>query len=72
VQCSIAIDHTDILNVLRDNYRVSDAVNDSESTTMIRLHELHIKTHNARQQQYAVRQRRVVNQHNTGTLVVTH
>jgi hypothetical protein len=32
---------------------VSKAANDSESTTMIRMNELHVKTGRARQQQYS-------------------
>jgi hypothetical protein len=38
------------------------------STTMNRLHELHIRAGSAGQQQYAGRQTRIVNQHNTGTI----
>jgi hypothetical protein len=68
VQGGIEMDCTDIPNVLRDNWKVSDAANDSESITMIRLHELHIKTGTDRHQQYAERQRRIVNQHNTVTI----
>jgi hypothetical protein len=67
-QGGIAMDRTDTLNVLRDNYRISEAANDSESTTMIRLNELHVKAGSARWQQYAGKQRRVVSQHNTGTV----
>jgi hypothetical protein len=63
VQSGIAMDRTDIPNVLMVNYRVSDAANDSESTTMIRLNELHVKADSAIQQQYAGKQRRIVNQH---------
>jgi lipopolysaccharide biosynthesis regulator YciM len=63
------MDRSDIRNVLRDNLRKSDAVKDAESTTMNRLHELHIRGRgSARQQQYAGRQRRIVYQHNTGTV----
>jgi hypothetical protein len=36
-QGGTAMDRTDILNVPRDNYRVSKAENNSEFTTMIRL-----------------------------------
>jgi hypothetical protein len=46
------MDRTDIFNVLRDNYRIFEAAKDCESATMIRLHELHVKTGSARQQQY--------------------
>jgi hypothetical protein len=60
---------TDTLNVPNDNYRISEAANDSESTTMIRLNALHVKAGSARQQQYAGKQRRIVNQHNTGTFI---
>jgi hypothetical protein len=35
---------------------------------MIRLNELHVKAGTARQQQYAGKQRRIVNQHNTETV----
>jgi hypothetical protein len=56
-QSVTAMDHTDILNVLKDNYRVSEAANDSGSTTIIRLNELHIKAGSAKQQQYASKQR---------------
>jgi hypothetical protein len=52
VQGGIAMNRTDILNVLMDNRRVSERGNDSESTTMIRLNELHVKAGSARQQQY--------------------
>jgi hypothetical protein len=45
-----AMDRTDILNVLSDNYTISEAANDSQSTTMIRLNELHVKAGNVRQQ----------------------
>jgi hypothetical protein len=51
------MDLTDILNVLKDNCRISEAAKDSESTTMIRLNELHAK-----------KQRRIINQHNTGSV----
>jgi hypothetical protein len=47
VQSGTAMDLTDILNVLRDNYRKSEAAKDSESRTMIRLNELHVKTGSA-------------------------
>jgi hypothetical protein len=52
------MDRTDILNVLMDNCRISEAANDSESTTMIRLKENirgggGIEAGSARQQQYA-------------------
>jgi hypothetical protein len=70
-QDGTAIDRTDIFNVHRDNYRISEAVNDSESTTMIRPNELHVKTGSARQQQYAGKQRRIVNQHNTSHYTLT-
>jgi hypothetical protein len=62
------MDYTDILNVLRDNYRISEAAKDSESTTMIRLNELHVKAGSDRQQQYVGRQRRIVNQLNNRTV----
>jgi hypothetical protein len=62
------MDRTDILNVLMDKYRISEAANHSESTTMIRLNELHVKVGSARQQQYDGKQRRIVNQYNTGTV----
>jgi hypothetical protein len=45
------MDRTDILNVLGDNYRAPEEASDSESTTIIRLHELHVKADGARQQQ---------------------
>jgi hypothetical protein len=48
--------------------QVSDATNDSESTTMFRLHILRFKTGSARQQQYAGKQRRIVNLHNAVTV----
>jgi hypothetical protein len=67
-QGGTAMDRTEILNVLRDSYRISEAENDSESATMIRLSELHVKAESARQQQYAAKQRKIVNQHNTGTV----
>jgi hypothetical protein len=67
VQGDIAMGHVGILNVLMKNYRVSKAANDSESTTMIRLHELQVNASSARQQQYAGMQRRIVSQHNTKT-----
>jgi hypothetical protein len=38
-----AMDRTDILNDLMDNYRISEAANDSESTTVVRMNELHVK-----------------------------
>jgi hypothetical protein len=65
VQRGTAMDRSDILNVLRDNLRKSDAEKDAESTTMNRLHELHFRAGSARQQQYAGRQRRIVSKHNT-------
>jgi hypothetical protein len=71
-QSGTAIDHTDILNVLRDNYRISEAANDSESTTMIRLNELHIKAVSAIQQQYLGRQRRILTSISLALIVVTH
>jgi hypothetical protein len=43
VMSGIAINCTDIPDVLRDNCRVSDEANDSECTTMNRLYELHVK-----------------------------
>jgi hypothetical protein len=67
VQRCTALDRTDILTVW-DNYSGTEAANDSESTTMIRLNELHFKTDSARQQQFAGKQRRIVNQHHTVTL----
>jgi hypothetical protein len=67
-QGGTAIYRSHILNVLRDNYRIPEAANDSESTTMIRLNELHVKTVSARHQQYAGKQRRIVNQYNTATV----
>jgi hypothetical protein len=51
LQGGIAIDRSDIRNVPRDNWRVSHAENDSESTTIIRLHVLHVKAGSVRQQQ---------------------
>jgi hypothetical protein len=71
VRGGIEMDRTDILNVSSDNYSISEAVNNSESTPMIWLHEPHVKAGSARQQQYAGRQRSIVNQHKTGNLVVT-
>jgi hypothetical protein len=49
--------------------RISAAEKDSESTTMIKLHvnELHIKAGSARRQQFAGKQGRIINQHNTRT-----
>jgi hypothetical protein len=35
---------------------------------MITLNELHVNAGSARQQQYAGKQRRIVNHHNTGTV----
>jgi hypothetical protein len=35
-------------NILNDNYRITEAANDSESTTMIRLKEQHVKAGSAR------------------------
>jgi hypothetical protein len=52
--------------VIRYRYIYSYIANDSESATMIRLNELHVKAGSARQQQYDEKQRRIVNQHNTG------
>jgi hypothetical protein len=52
VQGCTAMDHADILNVLRDNYRISEAVKHSESTIMIRLNELHVNAGSASRQQY--------------------
>jgi lipopolysaccharide biosynthesis regulator YciM len=52
---------------LPDNYG-QQAANYSESTTKIRLNELRIKAGSARQQQYAGKQRRIINQHNTRTV----
>jgi hypothetical protein len=67
-QGGTAMDRTDILNVPRDNNRISEAANNSECTTMTRLNELHVKAGSARQQHYAGKRRRIVNQHNTGTV----
>jgi hypothetical protein len=61
-----AMDRTDILNVLKYDYIISRAAIDFETTTIIRLNELHVKADSARQQQYAGKERRIVNQHNTG------
>jgi hypothetical protein len=69
-QSGTVMDRTDILNVLRDNYRITEAAKDSGSTTMIRLNELHVKAGSAKWQQYAGKQRRIINQHNTG--IVNH
>jgi hypothetical protein len=52
MQGGIAMDHTGIYNAIRDKYKISDELNNSESTTMIRLNELHVKVGSARQQQY--------------------
>jgi hypothetical protein len=68
VRGGTAMNRTDIFNVLRDDYRTSEAANDSEYTTMIILNELHVKAGSAKQQQYTGRQRRIINQHNTGTV----
>jgi hypothetical protein len=68
VQGGRAKDSTDILNVLMDNKRISEAANYYVSTTMIRLNELHVKKGSGRQQKYARKQRRIVNQHNTRTV----
>jgi hypothetical protein len=43
-QGGTAMDGTDILNVLMGNYRISEAAKDLESTTMIRLNEVHVQT----------------------------
>jgi hypothetical protein len=67
-QGDTAMNRTEICNVLMDNYRISEAANDSESTTMIRLNELHVKIGSGRQQQYAGKQRQIVNQHNIMTV----
>jgi hypothetical protein len=67
-QGGTAMDRSDILNVLRDNYRISEVVKYFESAAVNRLNELHVKAVSARQQQYAGKQRRVVNQHNTGAV----
>jgi hypothetical protein len=61
VQGGTAMDRTDIFNVVRDNYRISEAAKDSESTTMIRLNELHVKAGSARRQQCAGKQIRIIN-----------
>jgi hypothetical protein len=68
VQGGTEMDRTDIINVHRDNYRIPEEANDFESTTMIRLNEQHVNAGSARQQQYAGKQRRIVNQHNTWTV----
>jgi hypothetical protein len=60
------MDRAAILNVLRDNHRISEAANYSESTTMIMLNELHVKAGSSRQQQYAGKQRGIINQNNIG------
>jgi hypothetical protein len=52
-QGGIAMGCTDIYNVIRENWRVSKAANDSKSATMTRMNELHDKAGRARQQQYA-------------------
>jgi hypothetical protein len=68
VQGDTEMDRTDIPNVLRDNYRISEAAKDSESTTMIRLNEQHVKAGSARRQKYARKQRRIINRHNSVTV----
>jgi lipopolysaccharide biosynthesis regulator YciM len=50
------------------SFSISEAAKNSESTTVIRLNELHVKAGSARRQQYAGKQRRIINQHNTGTV----
>jgi hypothetical protein len=42
VQGGIAMYRTDILNVMRGIYRVSETANDFESTIMIMLKRLHV------------------------------
>jgi lipopolysaccharide biosynthesis regulator YciM len=58
----------DRADIPRDNYRISEAAKESESRTMIRLNELHVKSGSARQQHYSVKQTHIVNQHNTCTV----
>jgi hypothetical protein len=52
-----------------DNYRVSEASNESGSTIIINgLHKLKINAGIARQQQFTERQRRMLNQYTTETI----
>jgi hypothetical protein len=67
-QGGMAMDCTAFLNIPRNNCRISEAANNSESTTMIRLHEVHVNAGSARQKEYAGKQRRIVNQHNAQTV----
>jgi hypothetical protein len=48
-QGGVAMDSIDLLNILRDNYRTSEAANYSECISMIMLNELYVKAGSARQ-----------------------
>jgi hypothetical protein len=66
-QGGTAMNSTDILNIPRNNYRISEAAIYSESTTMIMLNELHVKADSASNNNM-LGNRRIVNQHNTGSV----
>ena len=68
VQSGRAMDQADIINSLRERGRVHDSRNSGESTTLTRLQELKVKCGVARQERYAGRQRRIVNQQRTGVV----
>jgi hypothetical protein len=48
--------------------RISDAANNFEPTTMIMLNELHVNAGSSRRQHYDGKQRRIADEHNTGTV----
>ena len=68
VSAGQAMDRSDILNALKDEGRVNEGGDDCDSATMARLYELRIERGLVRRERYRGRQRRLVNQHRTGTI----
>jgi hypothetical protein len=63
-----AMNHSDVLHALCEAERVDDSLEDSESDTMERLRDGHVKLGVTRYEQYVGSQRRIVNQMRTGTV----
>ena len=68
VESGQAMDCSDILNALKEAGRANESRDENGSATMIRLHELQVRSGEAKQEQYAGSQRRIVNQHRTGVV----
>lgn len=65
-----AMDRADILNAVRETRRLKDASHDGESATMSRLYDRKVKGYVARDEHYAGKQRRLVNQQRTGVITI--